>query len=121
MTFVNLINQRTNASIAESIRLADTFWLRLRGLLGRPELQPGEGLWLIPCKQVHMHGMKYPLSIWFLDREGKVCFFLDELKPGESSPYIKEAKTVLEFPTGWGRKTGIQLGDLLSRSPNITS
>lgn len=117
MTFVRLTNQRTQTQIAEKVCLADTFWLRLLGLLGRPKLQPGEGLWLIPCKQVHMHGMKYPLSVWFLDCEGKVCHILDDIKPGESSPYRKEARTVLEFPAGWGEHMGIQIGDLLLRSP----
>jgi len=117
MTFVRLTNQRTNESIAKKIFLADTFGLRLRGLLGRSKLEPGEGLWLIPCKQVHMHGMKYSLSIWFLDCDGRVCHIIDDLKPGESSPYVKEARTILEFPSGWGRKSGIQIGDLLLRSP----
>lgn len=119
MTCVNLINQRTNTTIAENVLLADTFWLRLRGLLGRPKLQPREGLWLIPCRQVHMHGMKYSLSIWFLDCDNRVCHIIDELKPGECSPFIKEAQTILEFPKDWGNKTGIKLGDLLLRSPSV--
>lgn len=117
MSFIRLINQRTKKVVAEKVRLADTFWLRLRGLLGHPELQSGEGLCLVPCKQVHMYGMKYPLSIWFLDKEGKVCHVLDHLKPGQSSPFIKQARTVLEFPAGWAGKMGIEIGDRLIGSP----
>jgi uncharacterized membrane protein (UPF0127 family) len=120
MQYVNLMNQRTNTTIAENVLLADTFWLRLRGLLGRPKLQPKEGLWLIPCRQVHMHGMKYPLSIWFLDCDNRVCHLIDDLKPGECSPSIKDAKTILEFPKDWGQKTGIKIGDLLIRSPECS-
>jgi uncharacterized protein len=117
MFFIRLINKRTKDVVAENVRLADTFWLRLRGLLGRPEIQPGEGLCLIPCKQVHMYGMKYPLSIWFLDKDGRVCQVLDNLKPGQSSPYIKQARTVLEFPAGWAEKMDIEIGDHLIGSP----
>jgi uncharacterized membrane protein (UPF0127 family) len=65
-----------------------------------------------------MHGMKYPLSVWFLDREERLCHLIDDLKPGETSPSIKEARTVLEFPAGWGENMGIQIGDLIVRSPN---
>lgn len=120
MAIVGLTNSRTQSPVAENVRLANTFWLRLRGLLGRPELKPGEGLWLIPCKQVHMHGMNYPLSVWFLDREGKVCHIIDELKPGKTSPYIKDAHSVLEFPAHWAATVGIKIGDLIQKSPNYS-
>ena len=73
----------------------------------------GEGLWLIPCKQIHMFWMKYPLSIWFLDESGRVISILDDLKPWQVSPYYKQASSALEFPSGWGVKTGTQPGDLL--------
>ena len=40
---------------------------RARGLLGRPLLQPGQGLWLAPCASVHTFGMRQPLDLLFLD------------------------------------------------------
>jgi uncharacterized protein len=116
MNRIQLTNSRNQTLIAENVGLANNFWLRLRGLLGRPVLQEGEGLWLIPCRQVHMHGMKYPLSIWFLDQDDRVCYIIDNLEPNKVSPLIKKAKSVLEFPAGWGKKIGIEIGDLVLRS-----
>lgn len=118
MTTVSLVNSRTSETVASSVILADSFWLRLRGLLGRPPLKPYEGLWLMPCQQVHMFRMKYPLSIWFINSQGKVCFILDQLNPGKVSPRIKEASSIIELPAGWAQQTGTQVGDTLLKSVN---
>lgn len=107
-----LQNLRSGMPIGEPW-LADSFVDRLRGLLGRPVLKEGEGLWLKPCRQVHMFGMRYPLSIWFLDPEGRVLRMIDCLKPGEVSPLCREAASVLEFSAEWGKMTGTQVGDQL--------
>lgn len=118
MTSISLLNYRTGETIATSVILADSFWLRLRGMLGRPPLKPYEGLWLIPCQQVHMVGMKYSLSIWFINSQGNVCYILDQLNPGKISPRIKEASSILELPTKWAQKTGTHVGDTLLQSVN---
>ncbi|AHF06878.1 DUF192 domain-containing protein [Desulfitobacterium metallireducens] len=118
MTTVSLENFRTGETIASSVMYADSFWPRLRGLLGRSPLKPYEGLWLIPCQQVHMFGMKYSLSIWFINSRGEVCYILDQLKPGKISPHIKEASSILELPVGWAQKTGTRVGDVLIQSVN---
>lgn len=112
MEKVTLQNLRSGMGIGE-LWLADRFMDRLRGLIGRPVLKEGEGLWLKPCRQVHMFGMRYPLSIWFLDSEGRVLHLVDCLKPGEVSPLCRGAASVLEFSAHWGEMTGTEVGDML--------
>lgn len=116
MKLVSLLNYRTGERIATSVILADSFWLRLRGLLRRPPLKPYEGLWLMPCQQVHMLGMRYSLSIWFINSQEEVCQIIDQLDPGKISPRVQEACSILEFPAGWAQKTRTQVGDHLLRS-----
>lgn len=106
-------NIRSGEIIGEWVCKADSFWTRFHGLLGRTSLAPGEGLWLMPCQQVHMLGMQIPLSVWFLDSSGHICELIDELKPWRVSPYIREALSVIEFPAGWGKATKTLLGDKL--------
>ncbi|HVJ48572.1 DUF192 domain-containing protein [Desulfitobacterium sp.] len=118
MTSISLLNYRTGERIATSVILANSFWLRLRGLLGRPPLKPYEGLWLIPCQQVHMLGMYYSLSVWFINPQGEVCQIIDQLDPGKISPRIQESSSIIELPAGWAEKTGTQIGDTLLRSVN---
>lgn len=113
MSFIGLMNTRTGEKIAASVLLANTFWLRLRGLLGRPPLRPYEGLWLVPCQQVHMFGMRYSLSIWFINSKGAVCHIVDHLGPGKISPRVPDAVSIIEFPAGWAKETGTQIGDSL--------
>jgi len=113
MQSVQLINVRNLKVVGHSVWQATTFWTRLRGLLGRKKIAPGEGIWLIPCRQVHMFGMRYPLSVWFLDQTGMVCAIIDELEPGAVTPRYLNAESVLEFPAGWAKETDTHEGDRL--------
>ena len=113
-----LRNLRTGHIVGDWVWKADTFWTRFRGLLGRPRLVLGEGLWLKPCQQVHMLGMRYPLSVWFLDRTDHVCAVIDDLRPWKVSPRSREAASIIEFPTGWGRATNTEVGDKLEWEEN---
>ncbi|MHB8126903.1 MAG: DUF192 domain-containing protein [Desulfitobacteriaceae bacterium] len=106
-------NLRTNQIIGDCVWKADSFLSRLRGLLGHSYLKPGEGLWLAPCQQVHMIGMHFALSVWFLDQSGKICDILDELKPYKISQRRKDAVSVIEFPVGWAKITDTLIGDTL--------
>ncbi|CAB4904503.1 unannotated protein [freshwater metagenome] len=44
---------------------------RARGLLGRPRLDPLEGLWL-PVRSVHTFGMRFAIDLVWLGRDGAV-------------------------------------------------
>jgi uncharacterized membrane protein (UPF0127 family) len=106
-------NLNSNRIIADCVWKADDFISRLRGLQGRPALKPGEGLWLMPCQQIHMFGMRFPISVWFLDKYGTVCDIIDEIRPYRISHRQKEAVSVLEFPVDWANITDTRIGDKL--------
>ena len=54
-----------------ALRVANTFWLRLRGLIG--ERDPERLSLLIPnCSAVHTFFMRVPIDIQFLDAKGEV-------------------------------------------------
>ena len=90
----------TGAVVAERLRLADTHWTRLRGLLGTRELPAGDGLWIRPCRQVHMFGMRYAIDVVFLDDERRVVDLVPQLGPWRVSKHVKAATSVLELPAG---------------------
>jgi uncharacterized membrane protein (UPF0127 family) len=108
-----LRNLRTGQIVGERIWKADSFWTRFKGLLGRSSVGLGEGLWLIPCQQVHMFGMQFPISVYFIDKSGCVCGVVEELRPWGISPHVKKSVSVLEFPVGWGKSADIKMGDKL--------
>ena len=105
------INRERQTEVATNVAKADTFWTRLRGLSGRTGLESGEGLWIIPCRGVHTHGMAFPIDVLFLDRQATVVGVEENLSPGRFAPVRWKAKTVLELPAGTIRRTRTQLGD----------
>lgn len=111
MKNLRIYNTTRQSVLGTRIGVAETWWTRLRGFLGRPEPQPGAGLMLVPCRGVHMHGMKYALDVIFLDHAGEVIRTYPELRPGSRTPYHRSAEYVIELPVGTIAATGTQPGD----------
>lgn len=100
-------NAASGLPLAQQLRVADTHWTRIRGLLGSSGLADGDGLWIKPCQQVHMFGMRYALDVVFLDEANKVVHTEANLQPWKLSPKIADARTVLELPVGTIARAGL--------------
>jgi len=96
--------------IAGKVMIADGFFSRLKGLLGREGLLPGEGLWIIPCNSVHTFGMRFPIDVVFLDRDGKVLDWRENMGAGRMAR-VGRAHSVIELPSGWLKLVGIAKGE----------
>jgi uncharacterized protein len=96
-----------------SVRIADTFWSRLIGLLGRRSLGLGEGLLLDPCSSIHTMGMRFSIDVVFLDRAGRVLGFADDVVPNRVRVSPRGTSKVLEVAVGNRSRTGIHLDDYL--------
>jgi uncharacterized membrane protein (UPF0127 family) len=103
--------------LGDRIGIADQWWLRLRGLLGRPELPAGEGLLLHPCRAVHMLGMRFPLDVAFRDADGTVVAVYHNLPPGARTGWHRAAATALELPAGTLQASGTGVGDTIVCTP----
>lgn len=90
---------RDNVVLVEELRLADTFWTRLRGLLGRKGLAPAAGLVIVPCDAVHTCGMSFPLDLVFLARDGRVLATAQAVGPWRLRR-CRGAHAVVELPAG---------------------
>lgn len=90
----------------QKVFVAETHRERARGLLGRPPLKPGEGMYLSPCRAVHTFGMRYPIDLVYLDRSGRVCKLVEALKPWRFSGSLKASGT-LEMRAGEIRRLGL--------------
>jgi uncharacterized membrane protein (UPF0127 family) len=96
--------------VGDHVRPAHTHWTRLRGLLGTRTLPEGCGLWIQPCRQVHMFGMRYAIDVVFLDAGHRVVGLASDLQPGRISPKVREATSVLELPAGTIARVGLVAG-----------
>ena len=102
-------------SVLPQVRLADNPWTRLRGLIGRPRLQRGEGLWITPCNSVHMFFMRQSIRAAYIAADGRVLRVV-HLRPWRIGPLLRRARSVLEIPPDEDR---IREGDVvqLQRGP----
>jgi uncharacterized protein len=97
--------------------VAGSYWTRLRGLLGRRELGPGEGLLLRPASSVHTAFMRFPIDVVFLDRELRVLDVAEAVRPWRVKAK-RGARAVLELGAGEAARQGIATGDNLRIETN---
>lgn len=114
MNHVGFTNVTRGRVLGTWIAVADRWWQRLRGLLGRSPLSAGAGLLLQPCRAVHMFGMRYAVDVAFLDRRGSVVAVYHRLAPGQRSRWHQGAAYALELPAGTLAMTGTREGDRLA-------
>jgi len=91
---------------------------RARGLMGRNQLGENEGmLFIFETEDYHSFWMKntlIPLSIAFIDREGRILGIADmEPLTLELHPPPRPILYALEMKKGWFSTNGIQVGDVL--------
>jgi uncharacterized membrane protein (UPF0127 family) len=108
-----IINQTRGTTVCESAVIADNPWLRLRGLLGRDSLPPGEGILLTPSPSIHSAFMRFEFDAIFLDRNLRVLRLVESL-PAWKARGAKGAKSVLELSDGEIQARGVQVGDELA-------
>ena len=96
----NGILRRTGGEIVcENCEVADTPLRRMRGLLGRSGLEPGQGMLFRPAGSIHTMFMRFPLDVLFCDLDLVVLGVEHDLKPWRTAGR-KGAKVVVELPVG---------------------
>jgi hypothetical protein len=106
-------HRATGACVAERVMLANTALTRLRGLIGRRGLAPGEALWLRPSSGVHTIGLRFAIDVVFLDRELRVVKLIENLRPFRLAlPHLRAA-SVLEMSAHSIARLGLRVGDRL--------
>ena len=95
-----LVDAQTGERLVPELEVAANSWARFMGLMGRPVLEPGQGLLLDPCNSIHMFFMRFAIDAVFIDKRMKVKRVIRNLKPWRVSPIVFGAKRVLELPAG---------------------
>jgi uncharacterized membrane protein (UPF0127 family) len=99
------------STVLASVEVADSGRTRRRGLLGR---EGHEGaLLLTRTRWVHTVGMRFPIDVAFLDRDGVVIKLVTMHRWHVGVPMTRAA-SVLEAEAGAFGRWGLQLGDQLT-------
>jgi uncharacterized membrane protein (UPF0127 family) len=99
--------------LGDVVELADTSPKRRTGLLKHERLDPGHGLWIVPCESVHTFFMKFPIDLVYVDRSYKVRKVRHAVVPWRMSACLS-AHSVIELPAGTAEQSGTQAGDELT-------
>jgi uncharacterized protein len=108
-------NTTRETFVATEAKLADGYFSRLVGLLGKTRrwARPGQGLWIVPSHGVHTIGMLFAIDLVFLDRDGRVVYTEEYVRPFRISRVTLKAQSVLELPPYTVFRSGTQVGDRL--------
>ena len=108
-------NLTRDRALAERVEMARSFWGRFMGLMGRPALPDGSGLFLVG-NGIHMFFMRFPIDAVFVtgeDGEGgrRVVSVHEDLRPWTGLvPLVRGAAAVIELPVGSVRASGTRHG-----------
>jgi len=108
---VRLIHVRTGREIAR-LEIARTPLQRMRGLLGRNGLPPGEGMLIERCSSIHTFFMKFALDVIFLDSDWEARRVARDLRPWRIA-WSPGASRVVELAAGALEGTDLAPGDAL--------
>jgi uncharacterized protein len=106
------IEREDGSPVCERCVLADGPLTRMRGLLGRRELAPDEGILLRPAGSVHTAFMRFPIDVVFLDRDLAVLGCEENVVPWRLAGRRK-ARAVLELAAHEAARRGLEPGTQL--------
>jgi uncharacterized membrane protein (UPF0127 family) len=97
--------------ICDRCVLAETFWMRFRGLMGRASLPPDQGMVFRGTGEIHMFFMRFAIDAVFCDRDLRVLKVARGLKPWRLAA-ARGATVVIELAAGVA--DGVEPGDRLA-------
>lgn len=111
MKHLKILNLTRNTILAENTIIADSFFSRLQGLLGKDGLAAGEGLILKPCDSIHTFFMRFSIDAVFVDKNNRAIRLYHSLKPWRISGIFLRAAFCIELPARTLQFSFTQEGD----------
>lgn len=106
-------NMSHNKILATKAQIANTFFTRLKGLLGTKKLDKGKALVIRPCNSIHTIGMNYDIDVLFVDSSDNVIKVINKM-PASRFSLCPKSFYVIELPAGTIEATGTVAGDKIS-------
>ena len=107
-----IVNERNGVVVASKATFANNPWSRMKGLLGKSGLDPGEALIIRPCSSVHTAFMRFPIDVIFVDRTGKVLKIARRVAPFRFAG-ARRAHDTIEMAAGSLDDVELAIGDTI--------
>ena len=99
---------KNNEVIDEKVKIAETFWQKLRG-----KFFIKGAVMLKNCNSIHTIFMRKTIDVVFLNSDNKVIKIYENLLPRCILFPVLNAKNVIEFDAGFIKSAKIKTGDIL--------
>jgi uncharacterized membrane protein (UPF0127 family) len=110
---VFVYNKTKETFLAFRVKVADSIFGRLVGLLGRRSLQPDSGVWIVPANAVHTIGMMFSFDLVLIDKDFRVVGLRELVRPFTITMPHRKAESVIELPAHTIFRSRTQIGDQL--------
>jgi len=108
---MKVLNITRSTILADKVQVAQTFYRRTKGLLGRKSMQEKEALIIKNCKSIHTFFMQFPIDVLFVSKDNKIVTIKKSVPSFRLTPVYLKADFVIELPAKSIEKTQTQLGD----------
>jgi uncharacterized protein len=110
---VFVYNKTRETFLSFRVKVADSIFGRLVGLLGRRSLQPDSGVWIVPANAVHTIGMLFSFDLVLIDKDFRVVGLRELVRPFRITWPERRAESVLELPAHTIFRSRTKIGDQL--------
>ena len=111
--YVFVYNKTKETFLAFRVKIADSIFSRLVGLLGKRSLTPDSGVWICPANAIHTVGMLFSFDLVLIDKDFKVVGLREMIRPFKITRPNFRAESVLELPSHSIFKSRTEVGDQL--------
>lgn len=112
---MKVLKEDGNIAIVEKLKIADSFFDRLKGYMLKKRISGNEGLLLTNTKQIHTFWMLTDIDVVYLKRIDDKTYYIiglqKGLKPWRIGCLYKNATAILELKSGKIDATDIKIGD----------
>jgi uncharacterized membrane protein (UPF0127 family) len=118
-----VVVKRADGRALWTVEVADSWWHRLRGLIGRSSIAGDEGLFLPGTNSIHMAFMRFPIDCVFVTKAGagdtrEVVAVRPNLRPWTGVVwYVRHAAGAIEIPAGAAETAALAVGDQIRLEP----
>lgn len=107
---MQVYNKTKKTVLASDLKVADTLYSRLKGLLGKNELNAGSALWIKDCPSVHTFFMRFNIDVVFLNDKMQVTRVVKNLPPWRCTKFFQfKNRSCIEL------SSSTQISDLVSK------
>ena len=99
--------------LLDQLTVADSFWSRGYGLLGRRKIEANEALWIMRCNNIHTWFMRIKIDCIFIDKKMEIKKIVSDVSAFRFvGPYWKSS-SVIETQAGFAKSKNLKVGDQL--------